>query len=246
MAKGIDLQEFVRAYKAFRPKGQSIAATLPDLLAAVDMFLDNPTSQFRTLSAALDMFDQPEKSCRHVKAQWAAHKRPLIRNFLPYTHFCMRVSLLFSFGVGIQLIGERATNAIDLQYIYYLPFTMVFVSADNLHRELVPLFINNNQLFIESDVLQAALRQLAEYYRQHEQALKQQGTMGFARYPPLDFETDIHGIYDKLLPDWRKLAAEPVKKITPEENSRIMAELRPMMEAMDRAIEARTRQKSSE
>ena len=237
-AKATDLESFVKASKTARPKGAQVATSLADLLTEIDLFLDNPAAQYRTLHTALEMFDQPEASARHVKKHWAAYGRPIIRHFLPYTYHCLRVSVLFGHGVGLQLIPPRPTNLIDIQYLFYLPFCMAFTSADKLHHELVPLFLNSNQLYVKSDDMQEALRALVAYYRGHETELRAGGTMGFARYPPLDIETRIHRIYDRLMPRWREDASSPQKKITPEENARIMEKLRPMMEAIEKATSA--------
>lgn len=235
-AKSFDLQVFIRASKAARTKGKKFATSLIELLEAVDRLLDDPGAQYRTLSTALEMFDQPESSKRHVKKHWAAYGRPAIRHFLPYTHHCMRVFTLFGQGVGLGLIPQRPTNVIDLQYLFYLPFCMVFTSADNLHHDLVPLFITENQRYVKGDALQAALRELVTYYGQHEAELKATGMMGFARYPPLSHDTIVHQLYDDLMPRWRKNALAPQKKITPEESERMMTEMRPFMDAIEKSM----------
>ena len=233
-AKSIDLQAFIRASKAVRPKGEKLASSLCELLEVVDLFLDEPSTQYRTLSTALEMFDQPESSKRHVKKHWAAYGRPPVRHFLPYTHHCMRVFTLFGHGVGLGLISQRPTNVIDLQYLFYLPFCMVFTSADNLHHDLAPLFITDKQRYVKSDDMQAALRELVAYYADHESELRATGMMGFGRYPPLDHDTVIHRIYDDFMPTWREDALAPEKKITPEENDRLLRELRPFMDAIEK------------
>ena len=45
----------------------------------------------------------------------------------------------------------------------------------------------------------------------------------------------IHDVYDALRPRWRGDALVPEKKITPEENARIMAQIKPMMDALNLA-----------
>jgi len=49
----------------------------------------------------------------------------------------------------------------------------------------------------------------------------------------------IHEIYDELRPRWREEALVPETPISAEENARIMAELRPMMEAIEKAAARR-------
>jgi hypothetical protein len=38
----------------------------------------------------------------------------------------------------LKFITSRPTNVLDLQYLFYAPFGMVFVSHDRLHRDLWP------------------------------------------------------------------------------------------------------------
>lgn len=234
-ARSLDLEAFVRATKAVRPKGAKLAETLPDVLAAVDALIDNEATQFRTLNLALEHFDQPQRSRSHVKKQWVAYGRPPIRNFLPYTHHCLRVSMLFYMGVGLGIIPQRPTNFIDMQYLFYLPFCMIFTSADKLHHDMAPLFTNARCLYVTCDELQAGLRTLADHYERHAEELKRQGSARFARYPPLELDTVVHRLYDRTLPSWRRLASEPPVEITPELNARIMERMRPMHEAIERA-----------
>lgn len=234
-ARSVDLEAFVRATKAIQPKGTKLAETLQDVLAAVDALIDNEATQFRTLNLALEHFDQPLHIRTHVKKHWVAYGRQPIRRFLPYTHHCLRVSTLFYMGVGLSVIPQRPTNVIDMQYLFYLPFCMVFTSADKLHHDMAPLFTNATRLYVPCDELQAGLRTLADHYDAHGDELKVQGSARFARYPPLELDTVIHRLYDQTMPTWRKLAAETPLEITPELNARLMEQMRPMREAMERA-----------
>lgn len=238
-AKAIDLEAFVRAVKTLKPKGMKVAGTLEELLQAIDLFLDNEATQFRTLNTALETFDQPARSRTHVKKQWVAYGRPSIRYFLPYTHHCLRVSSLFYLGVGLGLITQRPTNAIDMQYLFYLPFCTIFTSNDKMHHDMAPLFTNTRRVYVRCEELQVGLRTLADYYVEHAEELKKQGSMRFARYPPLDLDTVVHRLYDQVMPRWREAAATPPVEITPELNARLMEKMRPMREAIERARRAR-------
>lgn len=56
--------------------------------------------------------------------------------FAPYAVSVLRLFLAFVCGLARGFIGPRPTNYIDLQYLYYSPFCMVFVSNDKFHREM--------------------------------------------------------------------------------------------------------------
>ena len=228
------LKTIIRNFARGRTKGAPYPGDLKETLVAVDAFLDDPGSQFRTLKSALEFFEQPPQSEAHVRRMWKAHQRPPIRLFLPYTHYCLRLILTFRYGVALGLIGQRPTNLIDLEYMLYLPFCRVFVSADRLHQDLTPFFLNSRQRFVEADNMQAGLRALTAYYQEHESELRAQGSMRFAAYPPLDMETCIHELFDEMMPKWRERAVEPKREISVDENARLVAKLKPMWEAFDK------------
>jgi hypothetical protein len=154
--------------------------------------------------------------------------------YAPYASFVMCVMATSMMGIGRKIISSRPTNFIDEQYIYYLPFCEAFVSNDAMHRQLANVFMDHNQLFIWGSDLKKGLKELVVYYDDHKAELATQGSMKFAAYPPLELNTSIHTAYDKLVPDWRIYAAAPAQPpITKEENERIMAKLKPMLDAID-------------
>lgn len=231
------LEEMVRETSKLRRKDVQYAQNLNDLLAVVDLFLDNPKSQYRTLRTVLEAFDQ-ERSMSHVYKHWVAYGRPPIKYFLPYSYFCLRITMTFLHAVGLGIIGQRPTNLIDLQYLYYLPFCRVFVSADQLHHDLAPLFMDEDQRYVPSDAMHDALRALCAHYDALSEEEKRTGTMNYAEYPPLGMNTLVHTLYDDMMPGWRQHAVEPRVPITPEENARIMKRLRPIIDAIERSNQA--------
>lgn len=64
---------------------------------------------------------------------------PRLKDYAPYASFLGKVCLIFLGGLGRGLVGRRPTNFIDLQYVFYAPFCMLFASSDKLHRQLWPL-----------------------------------------------------------------------------------------------------------
>lgn len=235
-SKSFDLQALVRSMKLSKQQQADISSlTLADVKRAVDLFCGDPTAQFRTLNSAFEAFDVDAKEQTAIKRKWVALGRPHISAFAPYAYFALRLTTTFLAGVSLRRIPERPTNIVDLQYLYYLPFCQVFTSGDKIHRDLAPLFMRPKQQFIWAPDLKKALGEFVAYYAQHEEELRKRGSMSFARYPPLDLQTVIHDVYDVLRPRWREEALVPEKPITPEENARIMAKIRPMMEAFERA-----------
>jgi hypothetical protein len=56
------------------------------------------------------------------------------------------------------------THEVDLQYLYYLPFTRVFVSNDKFHRRTVPLFLKDGQRFWIGEDLKADLKRILDHF----------------------------------------------------------------------------------
>jgi hypothetical protein len=75
------------------------------------------------------------------------------------------VDVFFHVAVDKKLIDPgRPSNRVDIAYLYYLPFTMIFVSNDKLHRRAVPYFLEPNQMFVFGEDLKRDLAKLDAYY----------------------------------------------------------------------------------
>jgi hypothetical protein len=104
--------------------------------------------------------------------------------------------------------GERTSNKADMAYLYYLPFTTVFVSGDRLHGRTAPLFLTPEQSYVNSDEFKAALREIDEYQSQLPEEIKQLGVLQFAGWPPSRLDNLVTRLWDKhMRPDWREIAA---------------------------------------
>jgi hypothetical protein len=89
-----------------------------------------------------------------VTERWLRHRVPL-GEFSPYGLHCMKTDLSFIGARRAQLFADRPTNLIDVQYLYYTPFCMAFVSTDRLHRVLAPLLLRPDQDFVWGAELKA-------------------------------------------------------------------------------------------
>ena len=176
---------------------------LPALKAAIDVFCD--TAEKEVIALALDVLGVPELSAQDVTARWEAASRPALEAFAPYTTHVFKVDLLYYLGIDRGFIsGERPSNKADMAYLYYLPFSMLFTSGDNLHRRTVPLFLREDQSFAEAATFKSALRELDDYYDQFPNEVKELGVMVFAHYPPAELDNLVVQLWDKhMRPDWR-------------------------------------------
>lgn len=176
---------------------------------AIDAFCDSAEKEVIVL--ALDVLGVPERSAREVLTRWEAAARPRLETFAPYTAHVFKVEVLRYLGIDRGFIsGERASNKADMAYLYYLPFSMLFTSGDNLHRRTAPLFLRPDQSFAEATAFKAALKELDDYYDELPDEIKALGVMVFAHYPPREIDNLVVELWDRhMRPDWRIGAESP-------------------------------------
>lgn len=205
---------------------------LSEAKALASELLDRPRSKSTRL--ALETFPVEERVRRVLLERWHQAGQPSIAQFAPYTAHVMTVDLLFTLGLGADLISrERPSNKIDMAYLYYLPFCMVFTSSDRLHERTAPLFLSDEQRFVWGQDLKADLVKLDEHFSKLPAEVKQKGVMSFAHRPPTTGEFLVSGLWDELMaPGWRD--AEETKRrkpMSPEAEQALLAQLKAMKEA---------------
>jgi hypothetical protein len=181
---------------------------LGQLKAFIDAFCSS--SQREVVALAFEVLGVPDEYKGFALARWQAEGKPPLDEFLPYATHVFKVDLLFYLGIDRGFIsGERASNKADMAYLYYLPFAMVFVSGDRLHRRTVPLSLRDDQSFVEAQELKAALREIDEHYDALPDEIKQLGVLQFASYPPSEMDNIVTRLWDKhMRPDWRDMAKQ--------------------------------------
>lgn len=180
-------------------------SNLEDVKKYADEAIKSKYNQF--IYFAFTMLDVPEKIRSRILRRWS-ETRPLPFNeFAPYAAYVLSINIFFYLCLDRSFISkDRPSNLIDLSYLYYLPFCMVFVSDDNLHARTALLFMGPEQTFIIGHELKDDLRKLNEYYSKLPDVVKALGTMKFASYPPEDQDTLVGRLYDKYLKPWRENA----------------------------------------
>lgn len=147
-----------------------------------------------------------------ARKRWIIAGRPAIRAFLPYFFHLLSVDMFFYLGMAADLISrERASHKIDIAYLYYLPFCMVFTSNDKLHINIAPLFMRADQTFVEGGDLKDDLARLDAHYAALPEDIRNSGLVSFAKHPPEDVSFLTTRLWDKHLPDWRKKKENPIK-----------------------------------
>jgi hypothetical protein len=203
--KDIKLEEHYKSFQSFFPLGKP--KSLADVKRFVDFYLDGP-DQEALLVFGLSLLGVPQDIHQSILARWRRSGKQSLRDFAPYFTHMLSVDLFFYLGIASDLIGRgRATHKIDLAYLYYLPFCMVFTSSDKLHAELVPFFLRKNQSFVRGADLKADLRKLDSHYDALPEEIKTQGLVRFANYPPTDGDFLVTRLWDAhMAPRWRQQA----------------------------------------
>lgn len=187
-------------------------STKPSDLRQLKDFVDSfcATEDAQVLAMAFDLLGIDDHHRKLGRQRWEQAGKPRLDRFLPYTCHVFKVDLLFYLGIERGLIsGERASNRADMAYLYYLPFTALFTSADKLHHRTVPVFLREGQTYLPASELKVALRELDAHYSELPSAVKELGVLAFASYPPHNVDNLVTRLWDEQMrPDWRKIAQQ--------------------------------------
>jgi hypothetical protein len=203
-----DPDRIIGVLKDILPTDNRIA-DLERLKSFIDSFCSSNEPEL--IALALDVLRIPDEDYkRFAVKRWEAEGMPPLDEFAPYATHVFKVDLLFYLGIYRGFIsGDRASNRVDMAYLYYLPFAMVFVSGDRLHRRTVPLFLREDQSYVDADEFKAALRELDGYYDALPEEIKELGVMQFVSFPPSDLDNVVTRLWDKhMRPDWRDIAKQ--------------------------------------
>jgi len=124
---------------------------------------------------------------RAVEARWKAAGHPALPNYAPYFTHCLTVDIFFNLLMTKKIISpDRPSNRTDVAYLYYLPFTKLFISEDRLHRRIVPLFLREDQKMVTGSEIKDDLIRLDEHFSALPEEDRKQGMFRLASTPPDD------------------------------------------------------------
>lgn len=107
----------------------------------------------------------------------------------------------------------------------------MFTSKDSFHAQIVPLFLNENQTFVNGAEFKEDLRRLNEYYSALSEENLKTGLINFAKHPPDDTSFLTTRLWDKYLPRWREIKAKPKEPRDPEADKKLIEELNRMSDS---------------
>lgn len=204
--------------KSFQTLGidPSTCRTLNDAKTTAESIVNKSAqSQGRMKRLFLPLLGIPDDLAKDIVKRWHHYDCPSLISYAPYAAYVLTVDIFFYIAVAAKLIAsEKVTNKIDLAYLFYLPFCMVFTSFDRFHEKCAPLFLRNDQVFIWGADLKADLVKINCYYDGLSESEKEKGLYVFASRPPKDDGFLITQLWDRFLPNWRKQS----ERVTPKDN----------------------------
>lgn len=246
-ARAIDLEgqrRMVREALGGTPAIKSVE----ELGRLVDQMLTAPTSERQWLNIAqfMDAIRMPTDGSRWVRARWESAGRPPFRAFAPYAFYCARANLVFGLGVVSGVVTTRPTNRIDLEYLYYLPFCYVFCSGDDLHVSLSKLFLRQEegykrQRFVHRDELKKDLQWLVSDWDGLDEAEKEKRIDDYGSYPPDREDSVTYQLWKSHMRPRKPGSGNLLRKMSKEDQEKLMEQMRPMMDAIKEMEESRDR-----
>jgi hypothetical protein len=202
---------FDQVYQTYRCK----LGSLQEVREEANRLMNKSGSRYTNLKLAFETFDVPPAQQKAIADRWKAAGGPPLATFAPYTTHVLTVDLFFNLAIGTDLISrDRPSNKIDIAYLYYLPFCMIFASNDNLHERTAKCFLRDDQLYLTGVDLKADLANLDDHYSQLPDNIKERGIMSFATRPPHDGFLTTR-LWDRFMaPDWRdhkRMPSDPTR-----------------------------------
>ncbi len=155
-----------------------------------------------------------------------------LEQYAPYAGYVLTIELFFQIALASGLISsERPSNRVDIAYLFYLPFCMMFVSSDKLHKRCAPLFLRNNQEFLWGPDLKQDLAKLNQYYTQLPDSTKNRGVLSFGPNPPEEGEFLTTQLWDRHFPNWRQKNKNSDATSESSNNSKILEQLKKLQNA---------------
>jgi hypothetical protein len=179
----LDLNKVASELRSVGVDGKS-CNTLEHARQLADALVSDPNHVLSVLSLAAAFLRIPQHLHGTIIEAWRREGRRSLKAFAPYADV-VAVELFFQFGLAAHLIASnRPSNRTDIAYLFYLPFSMLFVSSDNFHRRTAPHFIRADQEFVWGHDLKAGLKAVNAHFLLVPEEQREKGIMSFADVPP--------------------------------------------------------------
>jgi hypothetical protein len=200
-----------------------------------DSFIEDNKSLTDFIDLFILLFNLPSGLIANIFQRWLNTPTPSLKSFAPYAAYILSIEIFFSIALATNQISQKKlTNKIDLSYLFYLPFCMIFVSSDHFHRRCTPLFLRDNQIFVWGKDLKNDLRKINKFYDKIPESDRQKGIYSIAVCPPIAEDFLTARLWDRFFPNWR--THKP--SFTPKKDSNLVREIEDFARA-EFSLEAR-------
>ena len=233
----IDMKEIAEFWTDFCAKYLPNARSIADVISGIDELISKPSESKYLLSMIYHFTEAPRAICHLSMALANADLLPNVRAWAPYCVSVTRLSMVLCCCLALKFVTSRPTNVLDLQYLFYAPFGMVFVSHDRLQRDLWPA-TTTQASFVWGDELKEDLHRYVQARQEWKDARKEGGQ--FLSYTEHFTSQDsiIVRLHEKhLLQPQSPRSTGPLGKFEdlPEEVKRNISEAMKMIDEKDAA-----------
>ena len=213
---------------------QKIVKSLADAKAFASEIATGEDSAFQRLRVAVTLFDVPADLHETILRRWHESGCPPLSRFAPYAAYALTVELFFQIALANPnlISAEKPSNQMDIAYLFYLPFSQVFVSSDKLQQKCAPLFLREDQQLVWGIDLKGDLARMNGHYLTLPESERERGVMAFAQLPPKTGDFLTAQIYDRFGTQWREGSGEVV--LDDDTNKALADDLRALTESTER------------
>ncbi|MCV2361704.1 hypothetical protein LNV08_22310 [Paucibacter sp. TC2R-5] len=189
------------------------------------------TLPFEQMALLFSFLYIPPDLQRLILQRWAIDQNRPLGEYAPYAAHVLVVEIFFQIALAASLISDgRASNRVDISYLCYLPFSMVFISSDKLHKKCAGVFLRKNQDFVWGPDLKSELARQNTDFGKLPQEVLETGLMKFAGAPLGEEGSLLITLWDRHMRGWRKRDENSVS-LTPEAEKRLIEEMKALTKA---------------
>ena len=205
--------------------------SLDEAFALANAVVHAKVRPFEQMKLVFTFLSLPRELERPVLERWSVNQYPALAQYAPYVAYVLTVELFFQIALGAHLIpAERPSNRVDIAYLFYLPFSMIFVSTDKLHRRCTRYFLRADQEFVWGEDLKAELRRVNAHFAALPEHERELGVMKLAPTPIGDDSSLLVALWNRHAPNWRR-SAEPTPAMDPEAGRKLVAMMKELHKA---------------
>jgi hypothetical protein len=227
----VDLRAVGDGWKEFAKTHFGTAKNQSELIDGLDGMLSDPnaTMQRELLALTLAFLRAPLPVRRLVFGLHAIGEISTIEEFAPFAASVTKLYLAFIGGLARGFVGPRPSHFIDLQYLFYAPFCMVFVSADKFHRVMWNAASGANS-FVWGPDLKTELGKRVDFRREMSDAERKAKAKEYGIYPMEVTGSIINELWRKYMRPRKQIespsAAKTFDDLDPETKAHIEEAIR--------------------